>query len=1252
MSVITTRSGKGTALTSAEVDANFTNLNTDKAEKSVSISAGVGLTGGGNLSGNRTFALANTAVVAGSYGGNNSIPVFSVDAQGRLTSAGVVVPSGTWGISTSGSSATLTTGRTIALTGDVTYTSGSFNGSANVTGVATLANSGVTAGTYAKITVDAKGRATAGSALASADLPTYTGTITSTQVTSGLGFTPYNSTNPSGYITASASITGNAATATALATARTIGGVSFNGAANINLPGVNTAGNQSTTGNATTASQWATARTLTLNGDVQGSVSINGSANVTLTAAVVDNSHNHSIDTITDEDRLFNNMGDGHATWTDFNSISNFGVRFVQGATNGPGTGSPQFYGFTLGLGNEYSIASYALQLAIPRYTSDNYLSFRSKEGGTWGSWVKAGAGNADKWTTARTISLAGAVTGSTTIDGSGNVSIATTATSDPTLTLSGDVTGSATFTNLGNATLTATVGNDSHSHTASTLSGVLPLTGGTMSGALTYTLLNGPAVSTRDKIRLWDSSEYTIGMNTSYTFGGLNDYAMSFQMSNTNTRGFWWGDSAHTNAQGAMALTTNGRLTVASGMRLGYGESDTTAPTANLLEVNGNINATTFVGNLSGNATTSSSTTGNAATATTLQTARTINGVSFNGSANIGISAQTPNTLSRGTYLTGANFNGSAATTWAVDATTAATGSKIVARNATGDDYRRYGFAQYFNMSHGVVYRATDTTFYSSSDDYIRKNNATGMRASLNIPTRTGGDASGTWGISVTGNATTATTLQTARTINGVSFNGSANITVADSTKLPLTGGILTGSLLTRGSFGMQSSTIAGNPLMYDVQDQAGALVIELGRADNVAAVTALDVHTGATSTDFDTRLLFSGGNGTEGNGTLNIVTGVLQCSSNVGIGTSAPNAKLDVVGGMNLSGQLTVGASGSVYSPLVSAYVAGTSNLFLRNISGTNRIDSYNDPITATYPLQINASVHTFLVADSEKMRIDSSGNVGINNTTPAYKLDIRGGSLGTAAGNSINVFRLITDVTNSSQLKFTSERTSTGNDWTTSAYKIQQVIDTTPMGYIQFNGTGNSFGTSFGSGGTEFGRWNGAGNFLIGTTSDSASNTNYGWVLRKDAESYGTVNTPSSILSLSRNNDGDIFRFWKQGSQKGWIGVNGSGTTYGNLSDKRAKENFSSPENALEKIKNIQVWQFDWKDGGHTDYGFVAQELHEILPEVVTVGDEDNNQPIDKPWGTDNSKMVPFLAKAIQELSAKVDTLQAELSTPKGN
>lgn len=73
----------------------------------------------------------------------------------------------------------LATARTIGMTGDVTWTSAGFNGSANVTGVATLANSGVAAGTYGKVTVNVKGLVTDGAALTAADIPSLdTGKLT------------------------------------------------------------------------------------------------------------------------------------------------------------------------------------------------------------------------------------------------------------------------------------------------------------------------------------------------------------------------------------------------------------------------------------------------------------------------------------------------------------------------------------------------------------------------------------------------------------------------------------------------------------------------------------------------------------------------------------------------------------------------------------------------------------------------------------------------------------------------------------------------------------------------------------------------------------------------------------------------------------------------------------------------------------------------------------------------------------------
>jgi len=95
----------------------------------------------------------------------------------------------------------------------------------------------------------------------------------------------------SGNATTSSSTTGNAATATALQTARTIGGVSFNGTANINLPGVNTTGNQNTSGNAATATALATGRTISLTGDVTGtSGSFDGTGNVSIAATIAANS--------------------------------------------------------------------------------------------------------------------------------------------------------------------------------------------------------------------------------------------------------------------------------------------------------------------------------------------------------------------------------------------------------------------------------------------------------------------------------------------------------------------------------------------------------------------------------------------------------------------------------------------------------------------------------------------------------------------------------------------------------------------------------------------------------------------------------------------------------------------------------------------------------------------------------------------------------------------------------------------------
>jgi predicted DNA binding CopG/RHH family protein len=125
--------------------------------------------------------------------------------------------------------------------------------------------------------------ADAGDTITNEQLQDVVGAMISSNTESGITVTYEDSDGTLDFVvgTLNQDTTGNAATATVLETARTIGGVSFNGSANINLPGVNTSGNQDTTGNAATATTLETARTI-------HGVSFDGSANIDLSEVIQD----------------------------------------------------------------------------------------------------------------------------------------------------------------------------------------------------------------------------------------------------------------------------------------------------------------------------------------------------------------------------------------------------------------------------------------------------------------------------------------------------------------------------------------------------------------------------------------------------------------------------------------------------------------------------------------------------------------------------------------------------------------------------------------------------------------------------------------------------------------------------------------------------------------------------------------------------------------------------------------------------
>lgn len=92
------------------------------------------------------------------------------------------------------------------------------------------------------------------------------------------------------------------------------------------------------------------------------------------------------------------------------------------------------------------------------------------------------------------------------------------------------------------------------------------------------------------------------------------------------------------------------------------------------------------------------------------------------------------------------------------------------VGRNAEG-----YRYQKMITTGNLIYYRTYNSTSWSVWSTNIDSTNYTSY-----APTKTGAGASGTWGISVTGNAATATKLATARSINGTNFDGSGNITTA----------------------------------------------------------------------------------------------------------------------------------------------------------------------------------------------------------------------------------------------------------------------------------------------------------------------------------------------------------------------------------------------------------------------------------------------------------------------------------------
>ncbi|EFC9975879.1 tail fiber protein [Escherichia coli] len=478
--------------------------------------------------------------------------------------------------------------------------------------------------------------------------------------------------------------TGNAATATKLQTARTIGGVSFDGTANINLPGVNTTGNQNTTGNAATATKLQTARTI--NG-----VSFDGSKNIELTP--------RSIGTINSATMSFS----GGAGWFKLATVtmpqasSVVYISLIGGA--GYNVGSPHQAGISelvlrAGNGNPKGITG-----ALWRRTSVGFTNF---------AWVNTSGDTYDVY-----VEIGNYATG---------VNIQWDYTKDAIVQIHTSPTYTANKpTGLTDGTVYVIY--SSHIKPTATDVGALPTTGGTLTGGLTAA---GEIISkSANGLRIAYGS---------YGFFIRNDGSNTYFMLTNSGNSL----GTYNSLRPLIINNANGAVTIANGLNVTGG-------------VNGSLN-------------------GNASTATKLQTARKISGVSFDGSSDITLKASHVGAFALG--QTGSRVANDKAVGWnwnsgVYDADISGSTTLILHFNMNVGSCPAVQFR--VNYRNGGIFYRSARDGYGFEEDwtqiYTKKDSIPGVNTTGNQNT--------------TGNAATATKLQTARKIAGVAFDGSADITL-----------------------------------------------------------------------------------------------------------------------------------------------------------------------------------------------------------------------------------------------------------------------------------------------------------------------------------------------------------------------------------------------------------------------------------------------------------------------------------------
>jgi hypothetical protein len=438
---------------------------------------------------------------------------------------------------------------------------------------------------------------------------------------------------------------------------------------------------------------------------------------------------------------------------------------------------------------------------------------------------------------------------------------------------------------------------------------------------------------------------------------------------------------------------------------------------------------------------------------------------------------------------------------------------------------------------------------------------------------------------------------------------------------------------------------------------------------------------------------------------GANNISSGTIRSTNIIG-------SNMDAIGG-NVEDVLLVTTDRENASNRIASFQAGNTGNTLTNdfayvfVGRTPSVNNGGGLLGFRYggAQYMSLGLYNTTIGNSQVLTIDGSRNVGIRTTAPTATLDVNGTiDATTYTGSNVSVTNITVGTLRTTTLITASNLAS--NNITVGNFRATSISMGTNI--INF-GTGTNIGLNWGSG---FSRIYDDGQlhiytddnmyfdiggtdrlYINGTGLGVCNNTIVSLLcVNGDAGGNGALQVVSttSTINNGKSQDGASFKAWSDGNNilqfynsaggyRGGVNGNGSGAvTYATSSDRRLKDNVINITNATQLIKQMRPVEFTWKSDNRQDFGFIAQEIFELLPslrpnfsnyshcectpEELSHGilcnceEHDHDEPIDKDgkplyYGLDYGKFTPYLTKALQETIVELESSKQTIQHQEG-